>query len=182
MHVNCRNAQPHLGDLARGTPATGRLASVKAHLDGCPACSVAFERTRRLQSLLSLKRHESPDELIARNFLPEFHRRLYASLTRRRSFLSRMRSFFEAEEGLPVLARGLAFASAVFLSLFSLYTAHLSMQTGSTTVVVQSSNARPSATMKEVAFERFSGQHPAVYVLDRVSYAPRMDETSVLSF
>lgn len=182
MHVNCRSVQPHLGDLARGAPATGRLAPVRAHLDGCPACSAALERSRRLQALLALKRHERPDALVERNFLSEFHRRLYATVTRRRTLLSRLRSFFEAEEGWPLLVRGLAFASAIFLSLFSVYTVYLSKQAGPILTVARSSDAHLAAARKEVASERAPGQHAAVYVLDRVSYAPRMDETSVLSF
>ena len=76
--MNCRSAQPFLDDLARGTPAKGRLEAVKAHVSACPACSGAMDRTRRLQSLLALKRHELPPPAYFPNFTAEFHQRLAA--------------------------------------------------------------------------------------------------------
>ncbi|MCC7519504.1 MAG: hypothetical protein IT578_10000 [Verrucomicrobiae bacterium] len=131
--------------------------------------------------MISLKRHERPDEFVERNFLPEFHRRLYASFAVRRSFFSRVRAFLEFDGGLPVLARGLTLASALALGFLSLYTVHLSMKTNSAFVAARSSGAHQIAA-NEIAFQPSSSKDSIVYVLDRVSYAPKLDETTVLSF
>jgi anti-sigma factor RsiW len=178
MNVNCRSARLHLED-----PAKGCLDAVKAHLAACPDCASTLERTRRLQSLLSLKRHERPDEFVERNFLPEFHRRLYANIVRRRTFLSRVRAFLEFDGGIPATVRALTLASALALSLLSLYTVHTSMITGAgTQSVVAQHRALQAPVENEVAFSPRGAKNPTVYVLDRVSYAPRLDETAVLSF
>lgn len=183
MNVNCRSALPHLEALADGTPAKGRLAAVKAHLATCPDCAGTLERTRRLQGLLALKRHERPDEFVERNFLPEFHRRLYADIVRRRSFLSRVRSFLEFEGGMPALVRGLSLACALVLSLLSLYTVHTSLTSRAPDgPVIAQRQSRTPPVANEVAFQARGANSSAVYVLDRVSYAPRLDETAVLSF
>lgn len=180
MNVNCRSARPHLEDLAEGAPAKGRLEAVRAHVAGCPDCARSLERTRRLQGLLALKRHERPDEQFERNFLPEFHRRLYANIVRRRSFLSRVRSFLEFDGGMPALVRGLSLAAALGLSLLSLYTVHTSLSTRAPAAPMVARQQLPAAN--EVAFRSHGANSAAVYVLDRVSYAPRLDETAVLSF
>lgn len=183
MNVNCHSARLHLEDFAEGSPAKGRLEAVKAHLAACPDCATALERTRRLQSLLSLKRHERPDEFVERNFLPEFHRRLYANIVRRRTFLSRVRSFLEFDGGMPATVRALTLASALVLGLLSLSTIHTSMTTGAGAQPVVAHQRVPHApAANEVAFSPRGAKSPVVYVLDRVSYAPRLDETAVLSF
>jgi hypothetical protein len=182
MSMNCRRALPFLEDLAAGAPAQGPLEAAKAHAAACPSCALALTRARRLQSLLSLKRHERPDAFAERTFLPEFHRRLYASIVRRRTFASRLRDLLSVDGGMPAMVRGLALASALVLSLLSLYTVHASLRPGTSPVLAQQAASRHAPGLNEVAFQPPSANSPVVYVLDRVSYAPRMDDTAVLSF
>jgi len=72
---------------------------VESHVADCPDCSDALMKTSRLQMLLSLKRHEKPDEFFFRNYVPEFHRRLCADVVQKqsRSFWTKIRESFSFE-------------------------------------------------------------------------------------
>lgn len=188
-NMNCKKARP-LFSLLEGGELEGQVAGgVRGHLEGCSECRGLAARSRRLQALLALKRHEQPDEFYFRTFLSGFHRRLYADIVRRKSLWSTIRAALELDHRVGFALRAATLCAGGALVSLSLYTSHLSLQTNADQLAMNASDrssrgvAHPvESSWSEVAVADHRAQTRTKYVLDRVSYSPTLHETSVLSF
>ncbi len=188
-NMNCKKARP-LFSLLEGGELEGQVAGgVREHLESCPECRGLATRTRRVQALLALKRHEQPDEFYFRTFLSGFHRRLYADLVQRKSLWGTIRAAFELDQRAGFALRAATFCAGVALVTLSLYTSHLSLQTNTEQLAMNAADrlsrnvARPvDPSWSGVAVADHRAPARTEYVLDRVSYSPTLHETAVLSF
>ena len=194
--MNCKKARTYLPSLA-ASGFEGRTGKrVADHLTQCPDCQMSFEKTRKLQALLALKRHEQPDEFFFRTYVSEFHRRLCSEMIRRKPFWSVLQTIFEpAIRATRVLGATLSLAAAMVI-LLGLYSSHVTTESNR----IQQARNRESQTHRVAAVETtstFPKIHPVsndivwnnnssdqktVYVLDRVANTPAAHESVVLTF
>lgn len=193
--TKCEQVRPYLPAFAARSLEGSERLQVEQHLGHCPACEAGLARTRKLQSLLSLKRHEKPDELFIRNFLPEFHRRLFAQVaqSQSQSFWSRLKQVFVPAEGQGMLWPSVSLGAVTALVAVSFYFAHISVQEPvSNQVASRSEKLAPAVAengpsvievatgMNQLVLDDTSSR--SIYVLDRLSYEPLMHGPSVLQF
>ena len=195
--ISCEKVRPYLPALAGGDPENRIAAQFHQHAADCPDCRKDLETSRRLRSLLALKRHEKPDEFFFRAYLSEFHRRLLSEIVRKKSSLwERIREVMTPGWGPADILLRLSYSAAIGVVVLSLYTARISLESGGPShfvyhqakgYSVETSPSLPSAV--EVASSprhlilanNYAGKKP-VYVLDRVNYESPRQGTVVLQF
>lgn len=184
--MNCEKAKaffPLLNSTPSQDPAHQEVAS---HVSTCESCSVALEKTRKLQQLLALKKHEQPDEFFMRTYVSEFHRKLYADVVKNqsRSIWSRIREAFTVDVEWTSVAQSMA--AVVILGVIGY---HFSPFSTSSRTANHRTNSRVSSSEVVEVESRYnelvaakSADKSAVYVLDRVSYKPANNGPVVLQF
>jgi hypothetical protein len=186
--MKCEKARTFFPILAAQRLQGSDKTEVELHVSGCPECTTALEKTRKLQSLLGLKKHEQPDEFFLRTYVSEFHRRLYTEVVQERSlgFWSKMVEKFSFQISWPIAAQTLA----VILVLGTIGH-HFYFSSSSPAAVAMFKNfskltktdsvVEVESRVNELVVSNKSDQN-SVYVLDRVSYKPSNNGSVVLQF
>lgn len=189
--MKCEKIHPYLSEMAAGELQGGLGLEIHEHVEGCADCRGRLESTRRLRSLLSLKRAEKPDEFFLRTFVAEFHRRLLADMVRKPDFFRQMwdalATWWESARILPRPAYGLAAIAAlvIFLGLYAIRSPLESVPPRS----LQQPKHLAEETVVEVP-SRFNHLIMAnnqaggnrVYVMDRVDYEPAAHAPVIVQF
>jgi hypothetical protein len=181
QQMKCEKARTFFPVLAVNRLQGSEKSEVEHHLKNCNSCSASLEKTRKLQALLSLKRHEQPDELFMRNFVSDFHRRLYADVVQERSrstLWTRISEMFSFD--ISLIRVGQSFAALMILGViaFQFYPAK-SSQNGSISKNDESV-VEVESRFKELVVANNSDS--SIYVLDRVAYKPSNNGPVVLQF
>jgi hypothetical protein len=192
--MKCEKARTLFPVLAAKRLQGSEKIEVESHLTDCPSCATALEKTRKLQALLSLKRLEKPDEFFFRNYVPEFHRRLYTDVVqeRSRSFWTKLREAFSFEiQGAFALQSVAAILLLGILGFgYHLYSPSAAQKINTSPEVAQisSASAVSGASVVEVdsRFNELVLANPSgkssIFVLDRVAYKPSNHGPVVLQF
>lgn len=181
--MNCQHAQELWNEPDR-LPAA-QADALQQHLAGCSDCRVLRQRERRLQQLLSLKRHERPPGAYFDRILNEFHRRLDAE--------EQQVHWWQHAFDLPVWRYGLTATAAASLCVAA---ALLAWPRANHPPVAGAASAKPApevfaAANTNVVLPVSEGvvlipaSAPAGdpgYVLDRIKITPASYETSSVRF
>ena len=169
--------------------ASGESVLVRDHLSVCTICQGRLESTRKLRSLLALKRHEKPDEFFMRTFTAQFHQKLLSSVIRKRSVLDYAPEWLERTFR-SIWLQGAAVAALAILIFFNFYPARQSSESDSY-AGASIHDSRPGNKSELLAMTHVesvrndlisgSDQH-TIYVLDRVSYRKDTHEAPALTF
>ena len=194
--MNCKKIRPFLPLLAAHELEEPQTHEVKEHVTHCTACRQALEGTSKVQALLALKRHEQADELFLRNYLSEFHGRLYHQVLEQNSFWNRLvADILFCRKPLVWFLRGAYLLTFFFLAL-SLYTIHSSVENNpqkrfsnqpADLSIAQNQIFPQHVAEVESRFSHFvlaknDANKNSVYVLDRIQYEPSTDNAVLLRF
>ncbi len=185
--TSCKKVQRLLPMFAGESLEKIYADQIHAHLSNCSSCQSHFEKTRKLRSVLALKQHEQPDDFFFRNYLSEFHRRLYRDMLQPRSLWRKIGDALGMNQRLDLVLRGVgigvfATVAIIILSLYSVHLSKTSFVRQAKWASIQSPETKvPLATSDFVLGDNLSNQK-TTYVLDRVSYNLRAHESSTLTF
>jgi hypothetical protein len=192
--MRCESVQKSLPAFVGNSLAGSEIKTIQEHLHTCSECQGSLAKTRKLRSLLALKRHEKPDEFFLRSFVPEFHRRLSAEIVRKPTFWTRCREAFSLDNTPAYLCLRVFRYASVAVAALVFYTAYLSYKQPSSTLVSGqkqevefSKQASSTDGVVEVASHRsqlvFENRGAdSVYVLDRLNYDNSTHGPIVLTF
>jgi hypothetical protein len=188
--MKCDKVKTFLPSYAARSLKVRHVRGIDVHLQDCADCQKSLEKTRKLQSLLAFKREEKPDEFFLRNFLPEFHRRLYSDysdVVQKYSLWSQIREFFSLDKkvhyffrvssGVALLVISLSFGTVYFLKNKNVSHSVAAVSQSNVDSVVE-----VEAGINQLVVSNNQSQKGSVYVLDRVTYEPSTHGPVVLSF
>jgi len=192
--MNCKKMRTQFSSFA-ASDLEGRTAEkVADHLKQCPDCQTGLEKTRKLRALLSLKRHEQPNEFFFRTYLAGFHRRLHADMLRRRTFRDALRDVFESAVRPAWILRATLPIAAVLLVLVGVYFWHTSEENHRVRQALQNQPvSRPIMTASNTGsagvrsvWKEMVNANPSdpnvVYVLDRLANHSAAHELVIFTF
>ncbi len=190
--MTCDTVRPYLSLIAAGSLESSHARRVDEHLGECADCQASLAKTRKLRSLLALKRHEQPDEFFMRTFTAEFHRRVCSEMVQKPSFRQKLTELISiARQRMGIVHYSSAAALAVLvLSVFVVHisTSGISSESPKGTVIAQAASVSTEDRSVVAVESRHNelvlatGQPKSVYVLDRVQYEPATHGSVVLAF
>jgi hypothetical protein len=188
--MRCEKVSRHLPALVADQMDSREAVSVRKHLANCPDCAKSFEKTKSLRSLLSLKRHEKPDEFFLRNFVPEFRRRLCLEVIQKPSKWERMQELWAAFWTPSVFMRTVRYSAVVLVTLIiaSVYfnresSAPMVATHRASTTVSEESIVEVESSINQLAVANLqSGSKESVYVMDRIEYQPATHGSRIFTF